>query len=51
MPEIQVFMTPMCFKEEKDNWSMSLDNLLNFGSLFFSRGKKLFQDYTFKLIY
>ena len=25
MPEIQVFMTPMCFKEEKDNWSMSLD--------------------------
>jgi len=49
MPEIQVFMTPMCFKEEKDNWSMSLDNLLNFGSLFFSRGKKAFPGLHFQI--
>ncbi len=49
MPEIQVFMTPMCFKEEKDNWSMSLDNFLNFGSLFFSRGKKAFPGLHFQI--
>ena len=49
MPEIQVFMTPMCFKEEKDNWSISLDNLFNFGSLFFSRGKKAFPGLHFQI--
>ena len=52
MPEIQVFMTPMCFKEEKkeqNNWSFNIDNLLNFGSLFFARGKKAFPGLHFQI--
>ena len=52
MPEIQVFMTPMCFKEEKkeqNNLTFNIDNLLNFGSLFFARGKKAFPGLHFQI--
>ena len=52
MPEIQIFMTPMCFKEEKEeqnSWSFNIDNLLNFGSLFFARGKKAFPGLHFQI--
>ena len=40
LPELQIFMTAMCFKEEPDNSSFNLEKILNIGSLFFSRGKK-----------
>ena len=49
MPELQIFMTPMCFKEEKYTSSFSLDNLINFGSLFFARGKKAFPGLHFQI--
>ena len=49
MPELQIFMTPMCFKEEKYTSSFNIDNLLNFGSLFFARGKKAFPGLHFQI--
>ena len=49
MPEIQVFMTPMCFKEEETKWTFNIDNFLNIGNLFFSRGKKAFSGMHFQI--
>ena len=49
MPELQIFMTSMCFKEEKYTTSFNLDHLLNFGSVFFSRGKKAFPGLHFQI--
>ena len=49
MPELQIFMTPMCFKEEKYTSSFNIDNLLNFGSIFFARGKKAFPGLHFQI--
>ena len=49
MPEIQIFMTPMCFKEEESKWKFNIENLFNIGNLFFSRGKKAFAGMHFQI--
>jgi len=38
-PELQVFLTPMCVTEEGASARLSLESLINIGTLFMARGK------------
>lgn len=38
-PELEIYMTPMCVKEQAAPWEWTIENILNIGNLIMTRGK------------
>ncbi len=38
-PELEIYMTPMCVKDDDAKWQWSAENLFNIGNLLMNRGK------------
>lgn len=48
-PELQIYMTPMCVKDDDSTWSWSAENIFNIGNLLINRGKSAIPGIQFEV--
>ena len=48
-PELEIYMTPMCVKDDDATWQWSVENMFNIGNLLMNRGKSALPGVQFEV--
>ncbi len=48
-PELEIYMTPMCIKDDDATWSWTAENIFNIGNLLINRGKSAIPGIQFEV--